>query len=86
MLPKIFHDIGIDDFIEGGKFYKCNSAANIDNNWVSELSQIIGYKRTVQFDIAEMLKYVKEHERSIIALNSRLNFINIVVIIAYLLY
>ena len=22
MLPKIFHDIMIDDFIEGGKFYK----------------------------------------------------------------
>ena len=26
MLPKIFHEIMIDDFIEGGKFYTFNSS------------------------------------------------------------
>ena len=35
MLPKIFHEIMIDDFIEGGKFYQSDKS-NYDYESVQE--------------------------------------------------
>ena len=58
MLPKIFHDIMIDDFIEGGKFYNQNSSFEfIDENF----NKIMGSSQN-RIDIKELMRYVKKHE------------------------
>ena len=86
MLPKIFHEILIDDFIEGGKCFKQDSSVGSEVSDASvTLCQIVE-ETTRPFDVKELMKYVKIHEQSIKALNHRLNVLYIVVILGYFLF
>ena len=100
MLPKIFHDIMIDDYIEGGKFYHHSSGrvsghcdSSVQDTLAEELADPdvlfslseFGNNGHLRIDQRNLNRMVEEHEMSVKALQWRLNLFNYLVITIYTL-
>ena len=96
MLPMIFHDIMIDDFIEGGKIIKRSTVSQPeslqDNSLLSEEDDVgifdlseYGQFGKLRIDRARLKKIIQNHKNKIKVVNSRLNKFYYSVILLYAL-
>ena len=96
MLPKIFHDIMIDDFIEHGKFVQMSGSENGSNQMSLQKSSSESENSSMIFDVSEygqfgqlrverakLHKIAKDHQESIKKLDHRLNILNYLVVAIY---